>query len=192
MLLSDALTRLDTIENVIKTANKGLFGLNAEVSIGLSNTSNLLDFEDGEFKTFSKKETIAITMIDLNDIFSKDFDNSKLYKKIHNVLFLCRETKKHKVISLKKDDILYKELKSQYEFIKKQLKELIDDGKLLTTINGVVGLNRIGKDDLIQIRNKDTKGSQGLLYNGVKVSNKRRAFYFTKNFTRKYLHETII
>lgn len=78
------------------TKNKGLPGTFLETLLGIPHTSNCLDCSDGELKTFPvkklkngtyvPKETIAVTMLSMEDLRTSDFPSSKCYKKMSRML----------------------------------------------------------------------------------------------------------
>jgi len=78
------------------TSNKGRPGLFLEEILGIPHTSNCLDCDDGEVKTFPvkilkngkvvPKESMAITMLSKEELKSNDFESSKFYKKISRML----------------------------------------------------------------------------------------------------------
>lgn len=178
--------------------NKGKTGQLLEVALGLKNTSNLLDFEDGELKTnkcnmFGEPlETMFITQIlsIIDDLLSfKNFYKTRLYDKIDNLLYvpICKEGKpedwfflpyKHINLNDKNYYDLCIQLEHDYYSICEQLIYHIEyghDGNIHTS-NG----------KLIQIRSKDSKPYNPIYSNIYDryVSNKNHAFYFKKNFMR--------
>lgn len=191
MLVKEAELRLKSqvIKDMGSNVNKGLYGQQVERSIGLKCSNKPLDFIDGELKTFSNKQTIAITSLDINDLVENSFNDSKLFKKIRNVIFYCRDTAKTKTINIGEMPILLNELEKQYNHIRTNIIQIIERNEKLHTINGVNGFSRQGKYDLIQIRTKDGKKSTPIKYKDVIISDRRRAFYFTRNFTRMFLNE---
>ena len=89
---------IGTEYNIPVTKNKGLPGIFLEDLLGIPHTSNCLDCSDGELKlfpvkklknnTFVPKETIAVTMVSLNDLYLDDFKTSKCYKKMSRMLIV--------------------------------------------------------------------------------------------------------
>ena len=81
-----------------KTKNKGLVGTYLEELVGIPTSSVCLDCIDGEVKVFPvkknkdgrfvPKETIAVTMINYEDLKKNGFDDSKCYKKLANTLYI--------------------------------------------------------------------------------------------------------
>ena len=187
-------TRLKSqkIKDTGSNVNKGLYGQQVERSIGLKCSNRPLDFVDGELKTFSNRQTVAITCLDVEDVVNNSFKDSKLFKKIGKVLFLCRETSKTKTISMDQSPKLLVELEQQYNNIRSKIIASIEKKEKLRTLNGVNGFSRQGKSDLLQIRTKDASKPTPIVYNGILLSDRKRAFYFTSNFTRMYLHEILV
>ena len=162
-----------------QSCNKGITGFLFEELNGIKKSSDCLDCEDGEIKTYPlkklkckriinkngnyiPKESVAITMIDPKKIKIEEWKESRLYNKIKNVLFVGYERKKDfvifKHIQLMSEDNdkyreIYKIFEKDYNLIRKSYKE--------SKVTGSIG-------KLIQSR---TKGKGGL-------SKKTRAFYF--------------
>lgn len=210
MKLNEAKRRLDSIinvpfeewmspkqlEGIIR--NKGKTGQLLEIALGLKNTPNKLDFEDGELKTNkcdkygNPLETMFITQI-LSTVdyllYRKDFYGSRLYKKIDNLLYvpICKEgypeewfflPYEHVNLNKNKYYDLKMQLEDDYYYICDQLIEQIEygeDGNIHTS-NG----------EFIQIRSKDSKPYSPIYSKkyGKYVSNKNHAFYFKKKFMR--------
>ena len=80
------------------TKNKGKPGLLLEMITGIPQTSNCLDCSDGELKTVPvvlhksgklvPKETIAVTMLNRDDLKGSDFKASKCFTKLKRVLIV--------------------------------------------------------------------------------------------------------
>ena len=80
------------------TKNKGLPGLFLEELLGIPHTSNCLDCDDGEVKSFPvkilkngklvPKESMNITMLSKDELKSNDFESSKFYTKMSRVLMV--------------------------------------------------------------------------------------------------------
>jgi DNA mismatch repair protein MutH len=169
--------------------------------IGLNNTSNNLDFEDGELKTNKcdkngkPLETVFITQISniVDELLSgKKFETTHLYEKIGNLLYVPvskvgseSEWMLLGAIHIRLDDPQFSDLKTQlskdYYSIVQQLNNHIassPDG-FIHTSNGY----------FIQIRSKDSKPYHPIysnIYNKY-VSNKNHAFYFKKEFAQYFL-----
>jgi DNA mismatch repair protein MutH len=80
------------------TTNKGLPGTFLEELLGIPHTSNCLDCSDGELKLFPvkklmngtlvPKETIAVTMLNTEELRTNDFNASKCCKKMSRMLIV--------------------------------------------------------------------------------------------------------
>ena len=95
MLLSEAEVKLNSINKdfaPIPGRNKGGRGLWVEEQLGMKQSSQLNDFDDGELKAFKEGQTIAVTMVQhcLNEIFDRgvSYSQSNVGKKLNNVLFV--------------------------------------------------------------------------------------------------------
>jgi DNA mismatch repair protein MutH len=83
--------------HIPKTRNKGLVGLWIEAQTGIPMSSACLDCVDGEVKlfpvknkagTFVAKETIAVTMVDQVALRSESFEESRVFRKLQNTLYV--------------------------------------------------------------------------------------------------------
>src|SRR6056297_921024 len=184
MKLKDAIKALKPITNVpfknflteeqlknIRT-NKGLTGQLLEIQLGLENSSRNLDFEDGELKSNKVDidgkplETMYIKQISsmIDDLLNEyNFFETKLYKKIDNILYVpvYKGTRKNKVdrrewrllphihIKLPEHPEILNQLEKDYYNICTLMKKQLDKSpeSSLHTCNG----------KYIQIRTKDSK-----------------------------------
>ena len=176
--------------------NKGKAGQALEIVLGLQNTPNPLDFEDGELKTNkcdrlgNPQETVFISQIlsVIDEMLAKrPFEETHLFKKISNILYVpvCKEGKPkdwmflspiHVNTQEKKFAPLIQIWRNDYYSICEQLKRHIEtssDG-FIHTSNGIH----------IQVRSKDAKPYHPIFSKmyGRYVSNKNHAFYFQKQF----------
>ena len=108
--LADVMTRCHTLGNIVfhlpTTSNKGLAGLLLEKCTGIPQSSACLDCDDGEVKLYPlkrlkrngkygksgelvPKETVAITMLDTEKLETTSWEDSKLKKKIAQLLFVA-------------------------------------------------------------------------------------------------------
>lgn len=194
--------RFDTFLNESELSdlrrNKGKVGQTLEKLIGLNNTSNNIDFDDGELKTNKSdikgnpKETMFITQISthIDEILAdKTFKDTYIYNKIKNLLYVpvCKDGDEASWmflpfininLELDKYQSLKAQLENDYNSISRQLNDHIrqnTDG-FIHTSNG----------EYIQIRSKDSKPYSAIYSNiyGRDVSNKNHAFYFKKDFMR--------
>lgn len=207
MKLEEAMRRLERVVNrpfsdILSESNsnliidKGRAGKALEIVLGLQNTPNPMDFEDGELKTNKcdrhgkPLETVFICQIMsmIDDLLNqKLFEESHLYEKISNMLYVpvCKEgapsnwyflpcihvdlkdARFHSLLDIWRDD---------YYSICRQLKQHIECGRdgFIHTSNG----------DHIQVRSKDSKPYHPI-YSRIyrkNVSDKNHAFYFKKEF----------
>lgn len=180
--------------------NKGGVGQFLENLIGLKNSNTLTDFSDGELKTNKVDnlgkplETMFISQISnfFDDLISDSlsFNNSWIYKKICNMLYvpICKmgDNTDHWYIQsayhiyIDKNSNLYNILEKDFLNIRQNLKAHIE-----TSTDGFI---HTSNGHFIQIRSKDSKRSDGAynpiyskIYNRY-VSNKNHAFYFKKEF----------
>ena len=191
------------INNII--INKG--GQLLELALGMQLSCSNMDFEDGELKSNkcdrsgNPMETVFITQISsiIDELLiKKPFEETKLYQKISNILYVpvCKEGLPKDWMFLPSIHVnlnadTYADLKdiwrNDYYSICEQLKNHIETGSdgFIHTSNG----------EHIQIRSKDAKDAKGNyhpiysnLY-GRYVSNKNHAFYFKKSFVQ-YIRRT--
>ena len=73
--------------------NKGRRGQQLELALGVANSSSLTDLEDGEIKSFTVGESIAVTQLKhcLHEIITHktSFQDSKVGTKIRNTLYIA-------------------------------------------------------------------------------------------------------
>lgn len=186
----------DDMQNIIK--NKGKSGQLLEILLGLKNTNKALDFYDGELKTNKcdrtgkPLETMFITQISsmIDELLEqRNFYESKLYKKIKNLLYVPISkdgqpadwfilSAVHINLEDSKFSGLRNQLEEDYYNICNKLKvhiETSSDG-FIHTSNG----------EFIQIRSKDSKPYFPIHSETYRkyVSNKNHAFYFKKEFMK--------
>ena len=189
MLLSEAETKLNNIDKnqaPIPGRNKGGRGLWVEEQLGMKQSSQLNDFEDGELKAFKEGQTIAVTMVQhcLDEILDRgvSYSESNVGKKLYNVLFVKFAKTGEFVKSLVSNSQIHRELhyklSEDYNYICAEIRRRYDNNEELTTING--------KHKLLQIRTKASKTKLGnyvpLEYNGKRLKDKAMAFYLTRTF----------
>ena len=189
MLLSEAESKLNSIDKnqaPIPGRNKGGRGLWVEEQLGMKQSSQLNDFEDGELKAFKEGQTIAVTMVQhcLNEILDRgvSYSESNVGKKLYNVLFVKFAKTGEFVKSLVTNSQIHRELhyklSEDYNYICAEIRRRYDNNEELTTING--------KHKLLQIRTKASKTRLGnyvpLEYNGKRLKDKAMAFYLTRTF----------
>lgn len=164
-----------------KTSNKGATGFLCEKMTGIPTSSASLDCQDGEVKTFPvkklkngqfvAKETVAITMLNKDDLISSDcFTKSRCYKKMNRMLMVpylregdSIEFLPPQFVELEKHEEL-PTIQADYDAIRKGF---VESGTLSSST---------GK--LLQNRTKGPKNSTS------------RAFYLKKEFVNKYVPMT--
>ena len=191
MLLSEAEVKLNSINKnfaPIPGRNKGGRGLWVEEQLGMKQSSQLNDFDDGELKAFKEGQTIAVTMVQhcLNEIFDRgvSYSESNVGKKLNNVLFVKFAKTGEFVKSLVSNSQIHRELhyklSEDYNYICAEIRRRYDNNKELNTITGSNGL--------LQIRTKASKNKLGnyvpLEYNGKRLKDKAMAFYLTRTFEK--------
>ena len=189
MLLKEAEVKLNAIDKnsaPIPGRNKGGRGLWVEEQLGMPQSSQLNDFDDGELKAFKEGQTIAVTMLQhcLDEIFDRgvSYSESNVGKKLKNVLFVkfAKSGKfvKSLVSNADKYKQLYYDLSTDYNYICEKIRERYNNNQELNTING--------PNKLLQIRTKANKNRLGkyvpLEYNGKRLKDKAMAFYLTRTF----------
>ena len=167
--------------------NKGSRGQLLENALGIPNSSALKDLIDGELKTFTQGETIAVTQLKhcLSEIIedSISFDESKVGQKLKQTVYVgfTRENDYVGTVILNEETHAthYQELREDYEFICNSIRTLFDAGKQLGTITGPNGL--------LQIRTKASKTNGHyvpLTFAGCTLKDKGMAFYLCGSFGR--------
>jgi len=167
--------------------NKGARGQLLETALGVPNSSDLKDLEDGEIKTFTIGESIAATQLKhcLSEIIEDQvsFDDSKVGQKLKQTVYVgfTRENDYVGSTILNEETHAehYQELREDYEFICNSIRTLFDAGKQLSTITGPNGL--------LQIRTKDSKVKgkyHPIVFAGVTLKDKGMAFYLCGQFGR--------
>ena len=189
MLLQEAETKLNLIDKdnaPIPGRNKGGRGLWVEEQLGMKQSSQLNDFDDGELKAFKEGQTIAVTMVQhcLDEILDRSvsYSESNVGKKLRNVLFVKFAKTGEFVKSLVSNSQIHRELhyklSEDYNYICAEIRRRYDNNEELNTITGSNGL--------LQIRTKASKTRLGnyvpLEYNGKRLKDKAMAFYLTRTF----------
>ena len=171
--------------------NKGARGQLLEVALGLENNNDLQDLTDGEIKTFTMGQSIAVTSLAhcLPDIIdgSLEFEESKVGIKMSQTVYVGfskdNEYLGSKVVNEDLDPVHYYHLAEDYGYISAEIKRTYVAGDVLHTITG--------PNKLLQIRTKATKDKHGnytpLCYNGVVLKDKYMAFYLTGEFGKGVL-----
>ena len=169
--------------------NKGARGQLIELALGIPNSSKLTDLVDGELKTFTVGESIAVTQLKhcLAEIIedSVSFADSKVGAKLKQTIYVGFTRNNDYVgtelLNEEVDPQHYQELAEDYGYIAAQIKAAYATGSTLHTITG--------PNNLLQIRTKASKSSTDnytpLCYNGVELKDKYMAFYLLADFGKQ-------
>ena len=191
MLLEEGKEKLDALDKSLLPTygrNKGGRGQSIEQLLGLPNGITLLDFSNGEGKSFKSGQTIAVTMLRhcLPEILDRSvsYSQSKVGKKLKNVLFIkfskFGEYIDNLVFNVDNYRELFYNLSQDYNYICDEIRKRYDNNQELNTINGT--------HKLLQIRTKANKTTLGnyvpLEYNGKRLKDKAMAFYLTTTFEK--------
>ena len=177
--------------NVAKPGrNKGERGQLIEVALGIPNTSNLTDLVDGELKTFTQGESIAVTQLKhcLSEIIEDgvSFADSKVGEKLNQTIYVgftrSNQYLGSVVLNAEIDSAHYQQLEEDYNFICDAIRTLFNAGKQLKTITG--------PNKLLQIRTKASKTNGAyvpLTFAGCTLKDKGMAFYLCGKFGKEVL-----
>ena len=168
--------------------NKGYRGQLLELAVGIENSSNLCDMVDGELKSFTRGQSIAVTQLNhaLPEIEKNvPFKDTVVGKKLDNTLYVSfskeNEYLSSKEISSKNDPEHFSKLEQDYNDIKDIIRNAIKERKQLKTITG--------RNKILQIRTSGSKKSDGtytpLKYNGHQLKDKYMRFYITGKYAKK-------
>lgn len=174
------------------STNKGGRGQLLEQALGIDNGSDLNDMIDGELKSFTLGQTIAVTMVNhcLTDIIenSVEFDESKVGHKLFQTIYVGFSKDNDylgtKIVNEEMNPVHYQQLAEDYSYISVEIKRRYNTGEQLSTITG--------PNNLLQIRTKASKNKAGnytpLCYNGVTLKDKSMAFYLLSGFGKEVLN----
>ena len=162
------------------------FGVNCwNLHWGYPNSSKLTDLVDGELKSFTKGESVAVTQLrhTLPEIFNKTpFNQSKLGIKISRTLYVAFDRNNNFLgtathTPTNNPTVL---IEGDYQYICEIIRHRVANGLPLQTITG---LNKV-----LQIRTKDSKDRNGnyhpICWEGKQISNKGFAFYLTGRYAK--------
>ena len=173
-------TKFDNLPKPRK--NKGVRGQLLELALGIPNSSKLTDLVDGELKSFTKGESIAVTQLrhTLPEVMNKTpFNQSKLGIKISRTLYVAFD-RQNNFLGTATHTEPNKLIEGDYQYICEIIRHKIGIGQPLTTITG---LNKV-----LQIRTKDSKDRNGnyhpIFWEGKQISNKGFAFYLTGRYAK--------
>ena len=184
------LTKVDFTRLPKPRKNKGVRGQLLELALGIPNSSKLTDMVDGELKSFTKGESIAVTQLKhtLPQIFNKTpFSQTKIGIKLQQTLYVGfdRQNNFLGTTTLTPDTAPehYELLQNDYDFIANRIRESFYNKSELHTFNGLNGL--------LQIRTKDSKDRNGnyhpIYWKGQKMTNKGFAFYLTGKYAKSII-----
>ena len=167
--------------------NKGARGQLLETALGVPNSSDLKDLEDGELKSFTVGESIAATQLKhcLSEIIEDkvSFEESKVGQKLKQTVYVGftrdNDYVGTELLNEETHPEHYSELKEDYEFICNSICTLFNAGKELNTITG--------PNKLLQIRTKASKTNGRyvpLTFAGCTLKDKGMAFYLCGQFGR--------
>ncbi len=170
--------------------NKGSRGQLIETALGIPNSSNPKDLVDGELKTFTVGESIAVTQLKhcLSEILEDgvNFADSKVGEKLSQTIYVgftrSNDYVGTEVLNPETHPEHYKELAEDYAFICDSIRTLFNAGKQLGTITGPNGL--------LQIRTKASKTNGRyvpLTFAGCTLKDKGMAFYLCGKFGKEVL-----
>lgn len=166
--------------------DKGARGKLIETALGIDNSSDLTDLIDGELKSFTQGESIAVTQIKhcLSEIIEDKvgFYDSKVGQKLAQTIYVgftrSNDYIGTAVVNFDSCPTHFVHLAEDYEYICNEVRNRYDNGKELSTITG--------PNKLLQIRTKASKTKQGyyvpLCYNGQQLKDKNMAFYLCTQF----------
>jgi hypothetical protein len=124
--------------------NKGARGQLLETALGVPNSSDLKDLEDGELKSFTVGESIAATQLKhcLSEIIEDkvSFEESKVGQKLKQTVYVGftrdNDYVGTELLNEETHPKHYQQLKEDYEFICNSICTLFNAGKELNTITG--------------------------------------------------------
>ena len=172
--------------------NKGDRGQLLENALGIKNSSDLVDLIDGELKTFTVGESIAVTQIKhcLDEIIesSVSYKNSKIGKKLTQTIYIGFDRGNNfmgaATFNEKKFPTHYEHLEEDFNYISDKIRLAFKQKDELHTING--------PNKLLQIRTKASKvkGSYPpLIFRGHQLKNKYMAFYLRASFGKSIVDD---
>ena len=172
-----------------KKTNKGKRGQLLELALGIANTSKLTDCVDGELKSFTQGESIAVTQ--LKHILPQIFANIPIYRtklgiKTQQTLFVGFDRDNNFIgsttLTPESDPKHFEQLEEDFHDICDAILDAYYDKKELHTVTG--------RNGLLQIRTKDSKYKgkyHPIIWKGQQLSDKGFAFYLTGKFGRELL-----
>ena len=181
--------------------NKGSRGQLIETALGIPNSSNLKDLVDGELKTFTVGESIAVTQLKhcLSEIIEDGvtFADSKVGEKLSQTIYVSFTRNNDyvgtAVLNPETHPEHYQELAEDYQFICEQIRIAFERGVELDQLGffskGKPSHTITGPNKLLQIRTKGSKTAKGdyvpLNFAGCTFNNKGMAFYLCGKFGKE-------
>ena len=171
--------------------NKGARGQLIELALGIPNSSKLTDLVDGELKTFTVGESIAVTQLNhcLAEIIedSVSFADSKVGAKLKQTIYVgftrTNEYVGTEVLNEETHAEHYQQLSEDYDYICTAIRAAFETSSELSTVTGPNGL--------LQIRTKASKSKAGnytpLMFAGQQLKNKGMAFYLCGQFGKTFV-----
>lgn len=170
--------------------NKGERGQLLETALGVANSSDLKDLMDGEIKSFTQGESIAVTQLKhcLSEIIedSVSFSESKVAEKLNQTIYVgftrSNDYLGSVILNQETHPEHYQELEEDYNFICDTIRNSFDAEQQLSTVTGPNGL--------LQIRTKASKTNGAyvpLRFAGVTLKDKGMAFYLCGKFGKELL-----
>ena len=172
-----------------KKTNKGKRGQLLELALGIANTSKLTDCVDGELKSFTQGESIAVTQ--LKHILPQIFANIPIYRtklgiKTQQTLFVGFDRDNNFIgsttLTPESDPKHFEQLEQDFHDICDAILDAYYDKKELHTVTG--------RNGLLQIRTKDSKYKgkyHPIIWEGKEISNKGYAFYLTGRYIKSLI-----
>ena len=182
------LTNVDFSKLPKPSRNKGSRGQLLELALGIPNSSKLTDLVDGELKSYTKGESIAVTQLRhaLPEVMNKTpFNKSKLGIKISRTLYVAfdRNNKFLGTATHTETNNPTVLIEGDYQYICEIIRHRVANGLPLQTITGLNGV--------LQIRTKDSKDRNGnyhpIIWEGREISNKGYAFYLTGRYIKSLI-----
>ena len=186
--------------------NKGDRGQLLELALGIPNSSNLTDMVDGELKTYTRGESIAVTQLNhcIPEILKGvSFNDSKVGRKLERTLYVGFDSNNNFLgfveTNQTTDKEHYRQLEEDYNFICDKIRTAY---QLKIELNQLEGqpINRkgelsytiTGKNKLLQIRTKASKNSKGEYvpekFNDVILNpNSKMGFYLCGRFGKELM-----
>ena len=186
--------------------NKGDRGQLLELALGIPNSSNLTDMVDGELKTYTRGESIAVTQLNhcIPEILKGvSFNDSKVGRKLERTLYVGFDSNNNFLGFVETNQTIdkehYKQLEEDYNFICDKIRTAY---QLKIELNQLEGqpINRkgklsytiTGKNKLLQIRTKASKNSKGEYvpekFNDVILNpNSKMGFYLCGRFGKELM-----